>query len=52
MRVHEGISTKEIAMNDVDALVSEPTRSAWNGPAQGAALSLSGGGFRAMLFHT
>jgi NTE family protein len=39
-------------MNDVDALVSEPTRSAWNGPAQGAALSLSGGGFRAMLFHT
>lgn len=39
-------------MSNADALVSEPTRSALDGPVQGAALSLSGGGFRAMLFHT
>lgn len=39
-------------MTDPRALVLEPTRSTDEGPRQGAALSLSGGGFRAMLFHT
>lgn len=39
-------------MTDPRALVLEPTRSTDDGPRHGAALSLSGGGFRAMLFHT
>lgn len=34
------------------ALVSEPTRSADSGPREGVAIALSGGGYRAMLFHT
>jgi len=34
------------------ALVSEPTRSANDGPRKGVAIALSGGGYRAMLFHT